>query len=75
MLNIRIHFNRHTVKALESRLQQAYQRDDLRLIRRISVLLEYVVHQTPVTVLDSITLFSQIDSKITPRRRTKAQIA
>ena len=50
---VRIRFSRQTVKGLQTRLQQAYQQDHVSLVRRISVLLEYVVHQTPVTVLST----------------------
>ncbi len=50
-MNIRIQFERQTVKALLNRRQQACQQDNVRLVRRISVLLEFAVHQTPVTVL------------------------
>ena len=50
---VRIQFSRQTVKGLQTRLQQAYQQDHVSLVRRISVLLEYVVHQTPVTVLST----------------------
>jgi transposase len=50
---VRIQFSRQTVKGLQARLQQAYQQDHVSLVRRISVLLEYVVHQTPVTVLST----------------------
>src|SRR5215471_15449084 len=39
---IRIQLNRATVKALHSRLQHAYQGDDVRLVRRITVLCERV---------------------------------
>ena len=50
---VRIQFSRQTVKGLQTRLQQAYQQDHVSRVRRISVLLEYVVHQTPVTVLST----------------------
>jgi transposase len=40
---LRITLLRQTVKALHARLQQAYQQDDVRLVRRISVLLEHLV--------------------------------
>jgi len=52
-MNIRIQFKRQTVKALQSRLQQACQQSDLLLVRRIGVLLEFVVHQAPVEVLSA----------------------
>ena len=48
---LRIQLSRATVKELHSRLQQAYQRDDVRLVRRITVLLDLLVHQVPVEVL------------------------
>ena len=48
---IRIQFSRATVKDLHSRLQHAYQRDDVRLVRRTTVLLDLLVHQVPVEVL------------------------
>src|SRR5215472_6245597 len=48
---LRIQLSRVTVKELHSRLQHAYQRDDVRLVRRITVLLELLVHQVPVEVL------------------------
>jgi transposase len=48
---IRIQRSRATVKELHSRLQHAYQRDDVRLVRRITVLLDLLVHQVPVEVL------------------------
>jgi transposase len=48
---IRIQLSRTTVKELHSRLQHAYQRDDVRLVRRITVLLDLLVHQVPMAVL------------------------
>ena len=48
---LRIQLSRATVKDLHSRLQYAYQRDDVRLVRRISVLLDLLVHQVPIAVL------------------------
>jgi len=48
---IRIQLSHVTVKALQSRPQHAYQRDDVRLVRRITVLLDLLVHQVPVEVL------------------------
>jgi transposase len=47
---IRIQLSRTTVKDLHSRLQYAYQRDDVRLVRRITVLLALLVHQVPMAV-------------------------
>jgi transposase len=46
----RIQLSRATVKELHSRLQHAYQRDARRLVRRITVLLDLLVHQVPVEV-------------------------
>ena len=48
---IRIQLSHVTVKALQSRLQHAYQRDEVRLVRRITVLLDLLVHHVPVEVL------------------------
>jgi transposase len=48
---IRIQLSRTTVKDLHRRLQQAYQRDDVRLVRRITVLLDLLGHQVPMAVL------------------------
>ena len=48
---IRIQLSPATVKDLHSRLQQAYWRDDVRLVRRITVLIELLVQHVPVTAL------------------------
>src|SRR5215510_2597097 len=48
---LRIQLSRATGKELPSRLQHAYQRDDVRLVRRITVLLDLLVHQVPAEVL------------------------
>jgi len=48
---IRIQLSRSTVKDLQSRLRQAYQKDDVRLVRRTTVLLDLLVHHVPVDVL------------------------
>src|SRR5215468_997714 len=48
---LRIQLSRTTVKELHRRLQHAYQCDDVRLVRRITVLLDLLVHQVPVEVL------------------------
>ena len=48
---LRIQLSRATVKDLHSRLQHAYQRDDVRLVRRLTVLLDLLVHQVPMAVL------------------------
>jgi transposase len=48
---IRIQLSRTTVKDLHQRLQHAYQRDEVRLVRRIIVLLDLLVHQVPIAVL------------------------
>ena len=47
---LRIQLRRATVKDLHSRLQHAYQRDDVRLVRRITVLLDLLGHHVPVEV-------------------------
>src|SRR4030095_17137729 len=50
-MRLRIQLSRATVKALYSRLQDAYQRDDVRLVRRTTVLLDLLVHHVAVAVL------------------------
>jgi transposase len=50
-MSIRIQLSHATVKALHSRLQHAYQRDDVRLVRRITVLLDLLGHHVPMAVL------------------------
>jgi len=48
---IRIQLSRATVKDLHSRLQHAYRRDDVRLVRRTTVVIDLLVHHVPVAVL------------------------
>ena len=48
---IRIQASHATVKALQARRQDAYRRDDVRVVRRISVLLELLTQTASVTVL------------------------
>src|SRR4029453_3836742 len=48
---IRIQLSRATIKDLHHRLQQAYRRDDARLVRRITVLIDLLVHDVPVAML------------------------
>jgi transposase len=50
-MGIRIQLSRATVKALQHRLQEAYQHDDVRLVRRIQALLAHLVNGTPVAAL------------------------
>ena len=50
-VRIRIQLSQATVKALSSRLQDAYRRDDVRLVRRVTVLIDLLVHQEPIPVL------------------------
>ena len=52
-MHIRIQLSRATVKALHSRLQHAYHQDDVRLVRRITVLIDLLVHQIPVADLSA----------------------
>ncbi len=47
----RIQLSRATVKDLHSRLQQADQKDEVRLVRRTTVLMDLLVHDTPVAVI------------------------
>jgi transposase len=48
---LRIQLSRATVKALHRRLQHAYRRDEVRLVRRTTVLLDLLVPHVPVAVL------------------------
>jgi transposase len=48
---IRIQASNATVKALQTRLQDAYRRDDVRLVRRISVLHDLLTQTASVLVL------------------------
>ena len=50
-VDLRITLSRRTVKAMQARLQQAYLRGDVRLVRRISVLLAYLHEHVSVAVL------------------------
>lgn len=50
-VSIRIQLSQATVKALHTHLQHAYRKDDMRLVRRITVLLDMLVHDVPVAVL------------------------
>jgi transposase len=50
-VSIRIQLSRATVKDLHHRLQQAYRRDDARLVRRITVLIDRLVHHVPVAMV------------------------
>lgn len=48
---LRRQLSRATVKELHSRLQHAYQCNDVRLVRRTTVLLDLLVHHVPAEVL------------------------
>ena len=50
-MNTRIHLTRQTVNAMQERLHGAYDRGDVRLVRRISTLLEHFVQHTPIVEL------------------------
>jgi transposase len=50
-VSIRIQVSSATVKALHTKLQQAYLKDDMRLVRRITVLIDMLVHHVPIPVL------------------------
>lgn len=47
-VSIRIQLRQATVKALYTHLQQAYNKDDVRLVRRITVLIDMFVRHVPV---------------------------
>src|SRR5215470_16714634 len=50
-VSLRIQISSATVKALHTRLQQAYLKDDVRLVRRSTVLIDLLVHHVPMAVL------------------------
>jgi transposase len=50
-VSLRIQVSAATVKALHTRLQQAYCKDDVRLVRRTTVLIDLLVHHVPMAVL------------------------
>jgi transposase len=50
-VSLRIQVSAATVKALHTKLQQAYLKDDIRLVRRTTVLIDMLVHQVPIPVL------------------------
>jgi transposase len=50
-VSIRIQVSSATVKALHTNLQQAYLKDDVRLVRRTTVLIDLLVHHVPMAVL------------------------
>src|SRR5882724_507250 len=50
-VSLRIQVSSATVKALHARLQQAYLKDDVRLVRRTTVLIDLLVHHVPLAVL------------------------
>ena len=50
-MRIRIQLRHATVKDLHNRLQHAYRRDDGRLVRRMTVVIDLLVHHVPVEVL------------------------
>jgi transposase len=50
-MSIRIQLTRQTVKAMHERLQQAYDGADVRLVRRISALVEHLAQHTPISLL------------------------
>jgi transposase len=50
-VSLRIQVSAATVKALHARLQQAYLKDDGRLVRRTTVVIDLLVHHVPLAVL------------------------
>ena len=50
-MSISIQVSAATVKALHTRLHQAYLKDDVRLVRRTTVLIDLLVHHVPMAVL------------------------
>jgi hypothetical protein len=50
-VSLRIQVSAATVKALHARLQQAYLKDDGRLVRRTTVLIDLLVHHVPMAMM------------------------
>src|SRR5499433_1199237 len=50
-VSLRIQVSAATVKALHTKLHQAYLKDDVRLVRRTTVLIDLLVHHVPMAVL------------------------
>src|SRR6201993_2354096 len=50
-VRIRIQLSAATVKALHAKLQQAYLKDDVRWVRRTTVLIDLLVHHVALAVL------------------------
>jgi transposase len=50
-VSLRIQVSAATVKTLHAKLQQAYLKDDVRLVRRTTVLIDLLVHHVPMAVL------------------------
>jgi transposase len=50
-VSLRIQVSAATVKALHTRLQPAYLKDDVRLVRRTTVVIDLLVHHVPMAVL------------------------
>jgi transposase len=50
-VSLRIQVSAATVKAVHAKLQQAYLKDDVRLVRRTTVLIDLLVHHVPMAVL------------------------
>src|SRR5215475_8715830 len=50
-VSVRIQLSSATVQALHAKLQQAYLKDDVRLVRRTTVLIDLLVHHVAMAVL------------------------
>src|SRR5499425_188740 len=50
-VSLRIQVSAATVRALHARLHQAYLKDDVRLVRRTTVVIDLLVHHVPMAVL------------------------
>ena len=57
-MNARIQLTRRTVNAMQAHLRGAYTRGDIRLVRRISSLLEHLGQHTPIPELSQRWGFS-----------------
>lgn len=77
-MRVRIQLGAATVKSLQSRLQHAYCKDNVRVVRRITVLMDLLGHHVPVVVVCERWLLSWAVSRWQSKRdiqKVQAQAA
>ena len=63
-MSIRIQLSRATVKDLDRRLQHAYRRDDVRLVRRITVVIDLLVYNLNATDALHLQVALEVHSRL-----------